>query len=164
MVVVPSALLRGCATIGCPELVEHGHCPDHARAQESRRGTASSRGYTSHWSKVFRPSFIRQLIAAGIPPVCGAALHGGPRMADSYCRARNVLNDQHLHLDHDPPLRDDERSDRRAVENPMRVGLLCRSCHSAKTIRERTAANITRVRSGGLSSRVLLRQPDQECP
>jgi hypothetical protein len=134
---MPSALLRPCSEPGgCPELVESGRCAQHARAAERFRGTATSRGYDSHWSKVFRPSFIQHLIAAGIVPVCGAALPGGPRMLDSRCRAQGVLNDRYLHLDHDPPLRDDERADRRKVENPLRCGLLCRSCHSAKTLRE----------------------------
>jgi hypothetical protein len=133
---MPSALLRPCPAIGCPELVVSGRCAQHRGLTERYRGTAASRGYDAHWSTVFRPWFIQHLIAAGIAPVCGAALPGGPGMADSRCAAQGRLNDRQLHLDHDPPLRDDERRDRRAVEDPLRVGLLCRSCHSAKTLRE----------------------------
>jgi hypothetical protein len=133
---MPSALLRPCSETGCPELVESGACALHRGDAERYRGTATSRGYDAHWSKVFRPWFIQHLIAVGIAPVCGAALPGGPGMADSQCRAQGVLNDRQLHLDHDPPLRDAERRDRRAVEDRFRVGLLCRSCHSAKTLRE----------------------------
>lgn len=136
---MPSALLRVCLEPGCPALVESGRCPAHARHVERRRGSAASRGYDSYWSRVFRPGFVRALIAAGVAPVCGAALPGGPRMDDSACRQAGLLNDHDLHLDHDPPLRSEERSDRRAVCDPLRVGLLCASCHSRKTQREQQA-------------------------
>lgn len=132
----PSALLRACAHPGCPELVESGSCPTHTRQAEQRRGSAASRGYDYYWTSVFRPFFINLLIAAGIPPVCGAALPGGPSMAASRCRAEGRLEWRRLHLDHDPPLKDDERRDRKAVCNPMRVGFLCWRCHSAKTVQE----------------------------
>ena len=89
----------------------------------------------------FRKRFIHMLIAAGIAPVCGAALPGGPSMQDSQCKADGVLNDgsrdaKGLNLDHDPPLQDWERADRARVEDPMRCGLLCHRCHSAKSMRE----------------------------
>ena len=60
-------------------------------------------------------------------------------MADSECRAKGVLNANLLHLDHDPPLRPEERSHRATVEDPMRVGFLCRHCHAKKTQREQQA-------------------------
>lgn len=135
----PAPLLRACAEPGCPELVQAGRCPAHARVVEQRRGTATSRGYDSHWTRIFRPWFIAQLIKHGIAPACGAALPGGPSMADSHCKAEGRLNGRHLHLDHDPPLTDAERRDRRAVEDPTRVGFLCRECHGAKTQREQHA-------------------------
>ena len=56
--------------------------------------------------------------------------------AFSRCRRRGVLTATKLHLDHEPPLRPEERRDRRAVENPLRVGFLCPSCHSAKTLEQ----------------------------
>lgn len=134
---MPAALLRACSEPGgCPELVESGRCPKHQRQTEQRRGTATSRGYDSYWSKVFRPRFMRLLIAAGVAPVCGAALPGGPAMTASTCKAQGLLNDRHLHLDHDPPLRPEERGDRRAVCDPLRVGFLCRADHARKTQRE----------------------------
>ena len=136
---MPSALLKPCAVVGCGELVAAGRCPVHARQIERYRGSAASRGYDAHWSTVFRPWFFRALVAAGILPVCGAALPGGPSMAASQCRASGRLNAQHLHLDHDPPLRRRERVDRRVVEDPRRVGLLCRSCHARKTLQEQQA-------------------------
>jgi hypothetical protein len=57
-------------------------------------------------------------------------------MADSRCRADGFQNWRNLHVDHDPPLRDEERQHRHLVEDFMRVGLLCASCHATKTNRE----------------------------
>jgi len=138
---MPEALLRACPGDGgtCPELVSSGRCPAHTRQAEARRGSATSRGYNYHWSHVFRPLFSRMLIAAGIAPVCGAALPGGPAMADSQCKAAGRLVADHLHLDHDPPLRPEERHDRRSVEDPLRVGWLCTTCHNARTRRQMNA-------------------------
>jgi len=138
---MPDALLKACPGEGgtCRELVASGRCQKHARQVEQHRGTATSRGYDSHWSKVFRPRFLRLLIAAGRAPVCGAALPGGPAMTSSTCKAQGLLNTRRLHLDHDPPLRPEERSDRRAVEDPMRCGLLCAVDHARKTQREQQA-------------------------
>lgn len=131
---MPSALLRPCSEPGgCPELVESGRCAQHARAAERFRGTATARGYDSHWSKVFRPRFFGLLRKAGVAPVCGGALPGGPTTDDSQCKRNGWLNDRHLQLHHDPPLRDDERADRGKVEDPLRVKVLCASCHSART-------------------------------
>jgi hypothetical protein len=58
-------------------------------------------------------------------------------MAHSRCRAEGRLNDRDLHLDHDPPLTDDERKDWRNVCDPRRVGFLCASDHARKTLAER---------------------------
>lgn len=134
---MPSALLKPCAEPGgCPELVEEGRCATHERKRERFRGSASSRGYTWEWTK-FRARFKEQLIAAGIAPVCGAALPGGPSGADSRCMAEGVLEDQRLHLDHSPPLKREERpamaGHRRFIDDPLRVRFLCASCHSAVT-------------------------------
>jgi hypothetical protein len=38
-----------------------------------------------------------------------------------------------LHLDHDPPLQDWERTDSRRVCDPQRVGFLCATCHTVAT-------------------------------
>lgn len=85
---------------------------------------------------------MAMLVEAGVPPVCGAALPGGPRSTDSLCRSRGLLtfhnpDGSDLHLDHEPPLTDAERQDASAVCDPLRVQLLCRHDHSAKTLRER---------------------------
>lgn len=137
---MPSAMLKPCTgEVGCPELTTGGPCAKHARQRERFRGSAASRGYDYGWVK-FKARFIQMLIARDIAPACGAALPGGPSMQDSRCKATGVLETSHLHLDHDPPLRDEERSDPRKVCDPMRVGLLCRVDHNRKTQREQQGA------------------------
>ena len=132
---MPTALLRPCPAGGgtCPELTEGGPCPAHATQREQRRGSAASRGYGRRW-EAFKWSFISALSAAGITPACGASLPGGPHTkAYSRCAAEGRLEVRGLHLDHDPPLTDDERQHRRTVCDRARVGLLCPSCHARKT-------------------------------
>ncbi len=133
---MPTAPLRPCAYPGCPVRVTRGHCPTHRRTLDLYRGSASSRGYDSHWSKVFRPQYFAQLVALGIPPVCGARLPDGPASTHSRCQADGLLNGDTLHLDHEPPLTDAERKDRHAVCDRRRIVLLCSSCHSLKTATE----------------------------
>lgn len=136
---MPSAPLSPCrGKTGCPNLTP-AHTLCSSCAPTHGRRSASARGYTSYWSKVFRGLFVRQLIRADLAPICGAALPGGPAMHDSVCKREGRITDRRLHLDHDPPLREDERDDRRAVCDPLRVGFLCASCHSLKTNRERRA-------------------------
>ncbi len=131
----PEAPMRPCAG-GCGALVRKGRCPACAPDIDRRRGTAASRGYDVFWAK-FRLAFIASLVALGIVPVCGAALPDGPRTAHSKCKAAGLLtfasaDGSSLHLDHEPPLRDEERGDRRAVCDPLRIQLLCASCHAQK--------------------------------
>ncbi len=131
----PDAPLRPCAG-GCGRLVRKGRCPSCAPEIDRRRGTASSRGYDLAWGR-FRLAFFSSLVDQMIIPACGAALPGGPTTAHSKCKASGLLtfasaDGSSLHLDHEPPLRDEERSDRRAVCDPQRIQLLCRECHSQK--------------------------------
>jgi 5-methylcytosine-specific restriction protein A len=132
---MPAALLRPCGP-HCPVLVRSGRCAEHRRAAEQRRGSASRRGYGRFWER-FRVWFISLLVSAGSAPVCGASLPGGPDTRRfSQCAQRGVLNDVDLHVDHEPPLTDEERTDRAKVCDPLRVGLLCASCHATKTAGE----------------------------
>lgn len=88
---MPSALLRACSgRPGCPQLVSRGKCADCSRAAERARGNSGGRGYGSTW-RAFRFFFFRLLIAAGITPVCGVSLPGGPVMTMSLCRQRGIL-------------------------------------------------------------------------
>jgi 5-methylcytosine-specific restriction enzyme A len=130
--VSPAALLKPCAHPLCPELVESGYCPTHARAKERCRGSAASRGYGAAW-RAFVARYREMLITQDIAPVCGASLPGGPAMTASRCRAEGRL-EARTQVHHDPPLRDEERQDERAVCDPLRVGLLCVRCHSGETL------------------------------
>lgn len=127
----------GCGAIG---RFTRGKCDACAGAAERLRGSASARGYGAVW-RAYRPVFVGLLVAAGVVPVCGAALPDGPRTNDSQCARLGRITMQSddgsdLALDHEPPLTDRERRDPAAVCNPRRLQLLCRSCHSAKTMRE----------------------------
>src|SRR3990167_7821975 len=120
---MPSALLRTCsAAPGCPNLTKGGPCPEHARAQEQQRGSAAKRGYGRPWAR-FRQRFIGMLIAAGLVPACGVSLPTGPNTrAFSRCVEEGRLTVADLHLDHEPPLADEERQDAHAVQDIRRVG------------------------------------------
>jgi hypothetical protein len=63
-------------------------------------------------------------------------------MAASRCKAEGRLNNHRLQLHHNPPLKPEERSDRRKIEDPLRVGFLCEADHSAETMRELQAGLI----------------------
>lgn len=63
-------------------------------------------------------------------------------MTDSRCKAEQRLNNRDLHLDHNPPLTAEERKDWRIVCQPLRVGWLCRACHSAKTRNEQNMGRV----------------------
>lgn len=138
---MPSALLRACSSVGCPNLSHGGPCQTCAKAREQRRGSAHTRGYTRAWEG-FRARFKRLLIAAGIAPVCGASLPDGPdtRRWSRCLEQQGWLNDRQLHLDHEPPLTEAERANPKAVLDARRVGFLCQSCHAAKTMAQTGAA------------------------
>lgn len=136
---MPIAPLRPCAG-NCGSLVSKGKCSSCARTHEQQRGTASQRGYDTYWLR-FRRWLITEMVRLGILPVCGATLPGGPLTADSRCRTQGLLtftsqDGSSLHHDHEPPLREHERSHRSAVCNAKRIQLLCAECHSAKTAAE----------------------------
>lgn len=135
---MPSAPLRPCLETGCPHLVTSGRCPEHARLRDARRGTASQRGYGHAWRTRFRPQFIDRLVLAGIAPVCGAKLPTGPQGSRSRCQAEGLLtftsaDGSSLHVNHEPPLTDDERRDPMKVQDENRTELLCAACHGALT-------------------------------
>lgn len=88
-----------CATPRCPVVVDRGHCPDHARQRDRRRGSAASRGYDAKWTRVVT-AFYCALVEAGIPPVCGATLPDVPSTGDSLCAAEGLQTFQPLDCDH----------------------------------------------------------------
>lgn len=138
--------LRPCPVPRCPNLTTGGRCPTHAREAEQRRGTAHSRGYTFRDWQPFRRRFFAALVHAGILPVCGAALPGGPQARDSQCRDEGRLtftsaDGSSLHLDHEPELQTWERGDASKVCDLTRIVLKCASCHARKTARSGSAEN-----------------------
>ena len=137
---MPTAAMRPCLG-NCHQVGRwpRGRCPACSRQTERAKGTASSRGYGSRW-QAFRPRFIGELIKAGVLPICGAHLPGGPQTHDSQCQAEGIQNGDDLDFDHEPPLTDEERQDVRKVCDPLRIQLLCGSrCHAAKTRRQQLA-------------------------
>lgn len=131
---MPDRPLRICG--GCGAKVSKT-CPVCSAKREQARGSAHARGYGVTW-RAFMGQFVALLIAAGVPPVCGATLPGGPRTQDSQCRAQGLLtginpDGSALHGDHEPPLQEWERRHASIVCNPLRIQLLCRVCHSLKT-------------------------------
>ncbi len=135
----PDAPGRPCAG-GCGTLVRKGRCSACARPADQRRGTASQRGYDAFWLR-FRKEWLNTLVVLhGILPVCGAAFPDGPPWRASACADSGLLtfasaDGSSLHLDHVPELEDHERRDRQAVCDPLRIVLLCATCHNAKTAR-----------------------------
>lgn len=141
---MPAALLRPCAYPGgCLTLVPSGFCAEHQdyrREKDARRGSATVRGYGVAW-RAFRTWVRNRMIALHIVPVCGATMPGGPVTSDSQCRAQGLLvgsnpDGSDLHFDHEPPLQPHERSEQRAICNPLRIQLLCEACHNRKTQRD----------------------------
>lgn len=104
----------------------------HQKQVNQRRGSAAQRGYTWAWQR-FRGYFIHLLMQAGITPVCGASLPDGPKTQHSQCAREGRFTADDLHLHHEPPLEDWERSDMRRVCDPYRIQLLCESCHNTAT-------------------------------
>lgn len=133
---MPTAALRACA---CGALV-HGRCATCAAKRDQHRGTASHRGYGRWWVR-FRIAFVNALVLSGIRPICGAAFPGGPKTQDSRCQQEGQLtftsaDGSSLHFDHEPPLTEDERTNRSIVCQATRIQLLCAECHASKTARQ----------------------------
>lgn len=134
---------RLCAR-GCGTQVVNGRCPRCNQARQRARKTSTARGYDADWRR-FRHEFQQALVAAGIPPACGAALPDGPRTTDSACRTAGVLtfasaDGSSLAHDHEPPLEDWERGLYSSVCDFKRIQLLCAACHARKDDPGRGAA------------------------
>ncbi len=133
---MPTAPLRPCLTPGCPARVTRGFCPTHTRAVDRSRRTARTLTYSESWWRRWRPTFVASLIQAGIPPVCGAHLAGGPVTTHSRCQVDGLMvgasaDGSSLHFNHAPELTEAEQGDRSIVCDPLRIELLCASCHNA---------------------------------
>ncbi len=133
---MPTVPLRHCLAPGCPVRVSRGYCPTHTHRVDRSRRLARTLTYSESWWRKWRLSFVTLLIQAGIAPVCGAHLPGGPVTTHSRCQAEGVLtgasaDGTSLHLNHAPELTEAEQHDRSIVCDPLRIELLCASCHNA---------------------------------
>lgn len=135
---VPSGPERICAG-SCGTTIQArvggDRCPACARQVEQMRGSASARGYGSAWAR-WRLIYISTLVRLGIAPVCGATMPDGPQTTHSACKAAGLMtglssNGEGLHLNHEPPLRDEERRVVHLVCDSRRIELLCAACHGA---------------------------------
>jgi len=117
---MPSALLRPCsAPGGCPELVEHGLCAKHAKANEQRRGTAASRGYGYRWGQ-YSAAWLRR------HPLCGERADGELHDEHSRC-AQEGRTTQATLTDHIVAVNQGG-----AFWQASNHQSLCASCHGAK--------------------------------
>ena len=108
---MPSKPLRPCSHIGCNELVSGGRCDKHKpthREYDRYRGSSTQRGYGA------RHQAIRELVRRE-EPLCRECLKTGQITPSN-------------EMDHiDGNALNTERSN---------LEMLCKSCHSRKTIRE----------------------------
>lgn len=144
---MPNAAQRLCPG-QCGTLVTRGRCPACAerlrvsqvprkREHEMKRGSSWSRGYRTAWRRFRKVTFPAMLERVGLLPMCGVVLPDGPQTSDSRCKAEGMFVSYRLELDHEPPLRPEERDDDVKVCDPKRVQYLCYACHGVKTARQR---------------------------
>ena len=118
---MPSAAPHPCSHPGCPALVHARFCEAHQRQtwrtqNERRRGTAAGRESQSlYWSRPWRRARLAYLAAHPLCVACTAA--GRVTAAEE--------------VDHITPV-----ANGGAAWDEANLQSLCKSCHSAKTMRE----------------------------
>jgi 5-methylcytosine-specific restriction protein A len=108
---MPSKPLRPCGHPGCPALVQVGKCPEHSkdnRQYDKRRGSSTERGYGARHQR------IREVVRRE-EPLCRECLSNNITTASS-------------EMDHIDGNSMNTRRDN--------LQMLCKTCHSRKTIRE----------------------------
>src|SRR5688572_20384391 len=130
---MPVAAPRFCPVPGCPQLTSGERCEAHRHsswaANDARRGTPAQRGYDRAW-RLVRAMKLR------MNPFCEIRTH---------CAGRSILDQLATEVDHIETIR--ERPDLRLSLSNLRSA--CKSCHSARTMRDSI-----RTRGGGPGSRV----------
>lgn len=122
--------MQYCATPGCSQLVNRGHCSAHKRqTDQGFRGTAHQRGYTSRWA-----AYSRRFRLAH--PVCGERADGTVDRSHSRCAQRGLTTPAEC-VDHIVPL-----SQGGAPWDPTNHLSLCLACNTWK------AATIERTLHG----------------
>lgn len=101
-----------CSMPGCPNLTNGGRCTNCTRQADTRRGTATERGYTSRGHRNFRAAVLRR---DQICTVCELAVS---TVADHHPVSRRDL----LAAGLDP-------------DDPSHGRGLCARCHGAETAR-----------------------------
>lgn len=111
---MPQAPRRPCRQPGCPALVgrtDKGFCDQHRKKYmrdiDQRRGTATERGYSARWGR-FRSAVLAERPLCEVCPAAAQEVH------------------------HSPPV--DGPDDPRFFD-PEAVVALCKSCHSAVTMK-----------------------------
>jgi 5-methylcytosine-specific restriction endonuclease McrA len=138
-------LLRPCAHPGCAELVQHGRCDAHRRAQQQEhdrdRGNSRARGYDMHHRRLRPLCFQRdawRCVDCGWEPELVRLFREvelGPPPTEQVLeelRRAFARGDRHLHADHQIPI--ELRPDLRLDLDNLRTR--CDRCHRAKTMRE----------------------------
>lgn len=109
---MPSKPKKPCRKQGCTNLVENGYCEKHRKeswARDSRRESASKRGYDHRWKKARHEFLVRN-------PLCKTCLRNG--------RVEPATD-----VDHVIP----HRGDQKLFWDIQNWQSLCHSCHSKKT-------------------------------
>jgi len=111
---VPYRARRLCRIPGCPEKAQgsSGLCQGHLAEYDAARGSAAKRGYNYRWQKA-RAHFLTR------HPICEDPDGRHPQQ---------VI--QATEVDHKIPRA------RGGSDHPDNLQALCKSCHSAKTLRE----------------------------
>lgn len=125
---MPAALLKQCTgRSGCPNLVEHGRCPDCSRQAEARRGSRQERGYNTEWdhdSKLFRQAY----------PFCGMRPNDEPPVM-SRCHELGIVTPAYQ-TDHVVPHRGNPwlfKDRTKRIDQQPNWQSLCRECGARKS-------------------------------
>ena len=123
---MPWKTKRACAVSICPNPAAPGksrcagHAKQHETAYERKRAPKTAIYRTPEWRAIRKEAIARNMIAHGVyAPVCVA------------CNAR-LYEPGSIHCDHIKP----HKGDMGLFLNVDNVQILCRSCHSRKTVQE----------------------------
>ena len=134
---MPQSPARPCRHPGCRAITRSGLCPDHAEVAnrrmaerwsvaDSRRGTASARGYGARWQR-YRVAFLSQYPWCGNTPTDSRQLAYG-------CMSKGIVTAASV-VDHIVPAA--ERPD--LFWLPSNHQALCKACHDTKTRTEQAS-------------------------
>ena len=124
---MPSAMLRPCGYLGgCERLTAGQYCDEHGKQEERRKGSPSSRGYTSRWAR-----FSRNYRT--IYPLCGMRAPQAPRTDDSKCLSEGRATAAQV-VDHIVPVSGPNDP---SFYDLSKLQSLCHECHNIKRQKEK---------------------------